>query len=187
MTRLLALALAVGTLPACGTDSSHLGAEADPADGSAPPGDGATSSPAFFGTEWRPVAVAGARLDSLPGADALISVSFTDGPFGAPDPEALSLGGFNGCNDFGMGYRLDGDPASADGAGFRPGMVVSNLQACGAPGEHVSDYVVGGIGGAQRVRLNGGRLTLFDSLGVESVAFVPRPVRSVDPSALATG
>ena len=187
MTRLLALALTACALVACGADSPRLGAEADASAKSARARDGASSAPPFFGTEWRPVAVAGAHLDSLPGAGALISVTFTDGPFGDLDREAFSLGGYDGCNDFGIGYRLDGDPASADGAGFRPGMVVSNLQACGAPGEHVSDYVVGGIGGAQRVRLNGGRLTLFDSLGVESVAFVPRPVRSVDPSALAMG
>ena len=187
MTRLLALSLTACALAACSTDSSRLGAEADPSAESAPPGDWASSAPPFFGTEWRPVALAGARLDSLPGADALISVAFTDGPFGDLDPKAFSLGGYDGCNDFGMGYRLDGDPASANGAEFRVGAVASNLQACGAPGEHVSDYVVGRIGEARRVRLDGGRLTLFDSLGVESAAFVPRPVRSVDPTALATG
>ena len=177
MTRLVLLALA---LAACGTDPSH-GGEPTPSQDLTP------SSPAFFGTEWRPVAVAGARLDSLPGADALVSVAFTDGPFGDLDPEAFSLGGYSGCNDFGMAYRLDGDPASADGAAFRPGMVVSDAQACGAPGEHVSDYVLAGIGEARRVRLDGGRLTLLDSLGVERIAFEPRPVRTVDPTAVVTG
>ena len=184
MIRLLLLALA---LAASGTDSSRLGAEADPSAEPASPVDGVASSPAFFSTEWRPVAVAGARLDSLPGADALVSVAFTDGPFGDLDPEAFSLGGYSGCNDFGMAYRLDGDPASADGAGFRPGMVVSTLQACGAPGEHASDYVVCGIGGARRVRLDGGRLTLLNSLDVETIAFEPRPIRSVDSVAVVTG
>ena len=152
---------------------------------------GGLSSPTdtlrLVGTEWRLAAVDGARPDSLPGGDALITVGFSERPFGDLAPDAWSFGGYNGCNDFGMAYWLDGDPTSADGADFRSGAVFSNAMACGAPGEHVSDFVFGGFGSARRVRLGAGRLAFFDSLGAERLAFVPRPVRPVDSVAVTTG
>ena len=142
---------------------------------------------AFLGMEWRPEAVDGVPADSLPGGDALISVSFTDRPFGDLDPEALSLGGYDGCNDFGMAYRLDGDPTSPGGAGFRAGAVSSTAMACGAPGEHVSDRTHRALAVARSVRLDAGLLVFSDSLGAERVAFVPRPVRSADSAAFVAG
>jgi heat shock protein HslJ len=147
----------------------------------------ATDGPPFLGTEWRLDAVDGAAPDSLLGGDALVTVAFTARPFGDLEPGARSLGGYDGCNDFGMGYRLDGDPSSPGGAPFRTGGVVSSAMACGSPGTHVSDRVHSGFGASRRVRLAGGRLVLADSLGAERLAFVPRPVRAVDSVAVVTG
>ena len=174
MTRaLLILALAVS---ACSRPDASADVRPQPATGSA-----------FLDTEWRLERVDGAPPDALPGGDALVTVAFTDAPFGDLDPASWSLGGYDGCNDFGMAYSLDGDPASAEGAAFRTGMVAANAMACGAPGEHVSDRVHRGLGTARRVRLVGDRLAFFDSLGTERVSFVPRPARSVDPAAFGTG
>lgn len=147
----------------------------------------AGASPTFHGTEWRLETVDGAPPDSLQGGDALVTVTFTDQPFGDLDPDSWSLGGYDGCNDFGMAYTLDGDPASAEGASFRTGMVFSNAMACGSPGEHVSEVVNRGLGSARRVRLDGYRLSFADSLGAERVTFVPRPIRAVDTLAVVTG
>ena len=141
----------------------------------------------FLGTEWRVAALGGVPPDSLPGGDALVRIAFTDRPFEDLDPGALSLGGFDGCNDFGMAYRLDGDPAAPEGAGFRAGAVVANAMACGAPGEHVSDRIHLGLGASRRVRLSGGRLAFTDSLGAERVTLVPRTPREVDLAALLRG
>ncbi|HEX8385417.1 MAG TPA: META domain-containing protein, partial [Rubricoccaceae bacterium] len=148
---------------------------------------GAADGPPFFGTEWRLDAVDGAPPGSLPGGDALVTVAFTDGPFGDLEPDAWSLGGYDGCNDFGMGYRLGGDPASPGGAPFRTGRVLSSAMACGDPGAHVSDGVHRGLGAARRVRLADGRLAFMDSLGTDRLAFVPRTVRAVDSAAVVTG
>lgn len=181
--RPFALLAALAALTSCETPTPSAG----PARASEGATASATDEPPFLGTEWRLEAVDGVPSDSLPGGDALVIVAFTDRPFGDLDPDASSLGGFDGCNDFGIGYRLGGDPASAGGAPFRAGGVVSNAMACGDPGAHVSDRVHRGFGAARLVRLAGGRLAFTDSLGAERLAFVPRPVRAVDPAAVVTG
>lgn len=176
MTRVLSLALLLAVLAACEPAPDRPASE--PA---------APEAVSLRGTEWRLAAVDGALPDALPGGAALVTVAFTDRPFGDLDPEAASLGGYDGCNDFGMAYRLGGDPSSSDGAPFLAGAVMSNAMACGAPGEHVSDRVGAGFGAARRLRLGDRRLVLTDSLGTERLAFVPRPVRSVDSAAVVTG
>ena len=147
---------------------------------------GVPATPALLRTEWRLAAVDGAPSGALPGGDALVTVSFTDAPWD-PDPGMRSLGGFDGCNAFGMGYRVEGDPASADGAPFRTGGLVSDAMACGEPGSHVSDRLHLGFGASRRARLSDGRLAFTDSLGAERLAFVPRPVHAVDSSAITSG
>ena len=143
--------------------------------------------PPFLGTAWRLAAIDGEPPDGLPGGQALVTVAFTDRPFGDLAPQSWSLGGYDGCNEFGQAYDLDGDPASTEGAGFRAGAVLSDAMACGAPGEHVSDRLNLGLAASRRVRLSGDRLTFTDSLGAERAAFVPRPARPVDSAAVVAG
>ena len=152
----------------------------------APPETSDPARPPLIGTEWRLAAVGGTAPDALPGGDALVTVSFSDTEWD-DEPGMRALGGFDGCNVFGMGYRIEGDPASAAGAPFRTGGLVSDAMACGEPGTHVSDRLHLGFGASRRARLSDGRLVFTDSLGAERLAFVPRPVHAVDPSAVTTG
>ena len=175
MTRLLLLLALV--LASCEAPAPATGA-------ASPASDSGTS--AVYETEWRLVAVDGAPSGALPGGDALVTVSFTDTEWD-DEPGMRALGGFDGCNAFGMGYRIDGDPASAGGAPFRTGGLVSDAMACGEPGSHVSDRLHLGFGASRRARLSDGRLVFTDSLGAERLAFVPRPVHAVDSSAVTTG
>jgi len=165
MTRALLFTLVALGLSACQTPETTppdaLGA--DPA------------SPPLLGTEWRLAAIDGAPVAS----NRLITVTFTDQPWEEEDG-FRSLGGYDGCNNFGMAYRLDGDRVEVGG-------VIADAMACGPPGAHVSDSVHVGFAAARRVRIDGDRLALTDSLGDERLAFVPRPVRAVDPAAVTTG
>ena len=142
---------------------------------------------ALADTAWQLVAVDGEAPDSLVGGEAQITIGFSEGPPSDLAPEGRSLGGYDGCNDFGIAYRLDGDPEAADGAAFRAGAVWSNAMACGDPGTHVSDHVHAGFGATRRLRLRDGYVVFIDSLGAERLAFVPRPARSVDSAAVVTG
>ena len=144
-----------------------------------------TAPSALLDTEWRLAAVDGVPSVSLPGGEALVTVTFTDSD--REEPWEGALGGFDGCNAFGMDVRLDGDPGGPGGAAFRAGGVTSDAMACGEPGTHVSDRMHIGLGSSRRVRLSDGRLTFTDSLGAERVAFVPRPVRTVDSLSVTAG
>ena len=129
------------------------------------------------GTEWRLATVDG---DSVTGG-RLVTVGFSDDPWEMIEPGWRSLGGYDGCNDFGVGYRLDGDRFRAGGG------ILSNAMACGPPGGHLSDSLHTRLSAARTLRLDGRRLVLADSLGAEWLAFVPRPVHAVDSTALVTG
>ena len=169
-----ALAVLMGLLAACAPGDPA------PADG-LPPGVAAS----ILDIEWRLAAVDGAAPETMPGGDAAVTVTLTDRPFGDLEPNMHALGGFDGCNAFGMGYRLaTGQAGQYD---FLPGPIESDDMSCGDPGAHISDALRAGLRAARVLRVGAGRLTFSDSLGAERLAFVPRPVRVVDATAVTTG
>ena len=152
-----------------------------PAAPAPPPG---AAGPPFVGTEWRLAAIDG---DSAT-APQRVTLSFSDTPWDMIEPGWRAAGGYDGCNDFGVGYRVEPDAVGAEPRRFRTGGgIASNAMACAEPGAHVSDSLHARMAAARSVRLDGGRLTFADSLGAERLAFVPRPVREVDRAALVTG
>lgn len=163
-----ALAVLVGLVAACGPGGPA------PADGVSP--DGAA---AILNVEWRLAAVDGRPVTVGPA----VAVEFREAPPGR-EPGRL-LGGFDGCNAFGMEYRLA--PGPEDRYDFLPGPIESDAMSCGDPGTHVSDSLRAGLQAARALRVEAGRLTFFDSLGTERLAFVPRPVRAVDAVAVTSG
>ena len=169
-----ALAVLVGLVAAC--------APGDPAPAGGVPADGAAS---LLDVEWRLAAVDGAAPETLPGGDAAVTVTLTDRSFGDLEPDMHSLGGYDGCNAFGVGYRLAPGPEGR--YDFLPGPIESDAMSCGGPGAHVSDAVRAGLQAARELRVEAGRLTFSDSLGAERLAFVPRLVRAVDAAAVTTG
>ena len=135
------------------------------------------AEPPLLGTEWRLVTIDGDSLAS----PQRITIGFTDAPWDMIEPGWRSLGGYDGCNDFGVGYQSDGERFRTGGG------IMANAQACGLPGGHVSDSLHTGLSAARALRIDGRRLLLLDSLGVERLAFVPRPVHPVDSAAVVTG
>ena len=174
-----ALAVLVGLVAAC-APGDPAPADGVPADGI--PADGAAS---LLDVEWRLATVDGAAPETLPGGDAAVTVTLTDRSFGDLEPDMHALGGFDGCNAFGMGYRLVTGPGGR--YDFLPGPIESDAMSCGDPGTHVSDAVRAGLQATRVLRVEAGRLTFYDSLGAERLAFVPRPVRAVDAAAVTTG
>ena len=164
-----ALAVLVGLVAACGPG------DRGPADG-AP----ADSAAAVLDVEWRLADVDGRPVTVGPA----VTVEFREAPPGR-EPGRRLLGGFDGCNAFGMEYRLA--PGPEDRYDFLPGPIESDAMSCGDPGTHVSDSLRAGLQAARALRVEAGRLTFFDSLGAERLAFVPRPVRAVDAAAVTTG
>ncbi len=166
------LALLALSLAAC--QSPDPPPEADPA-GAGPP---------VVGTEWRLAAIDGDPVASA----QLVTIGFSDTPWEMTETGWRSMGGYDGCNDFGVGYRLEPAPASTGDERFRTGGgVMANARACGQPGGHVSDSLHTRLSAARTLRVDGGRLLLADSLGAERLAFVPRPVHPVDSTAVVTG
>ena len=137
----------------------------------------APAEPPLVGTEWRLAAIDGDPVSGGP----RITVGFSDAPWDMMEPGWLSLGGYDGCNDFGVGYRLEGTRFETGGG------IVSNAMACGPPGGHVSDSLHARLRAARTLRIEGERLRLADSLGAERLAFGPRPVWPVDRAALVAG
>lgn len=133
--------------------------------------------PSLLGTEWRLAAIDGDTVAS----PQLITITFSDAPWEMIEPGWRSMGGYDGCNDFGVGYQLDGERFRTGGG------IMSNAMACGPPGGHVSDSLHIRLSAARTLHIDRQRLHLADSLGVERLAFVPRPVHPVDSTAVVTG
>ncbi|WP_412061916.1 META domain-containing protein [Rubrivirga sp. IMCC45206] len=161
--RLLAVALLA--LAAC-----------QPSDSPGPPSAAPEAVP-LLGTEWRLAALDGDSLTT----PRLLTLGFSDEPWDLMETGWRSLGGYDGCNDFGVGYTLNGERFRVGGG------IMSNAMACGPPGDHISDSLHTRLNAARTLRIADGRLRLLDSLGVERLAFVPRPVRPVDSTAVVTG
>ena len=119
-------------------------------------------------TEWEVVTVDGRPL--LEGTRA--TLTFTSRPAGPGPNDGFDVwGGNGGCNDFGGGYRIEGDRLLLP----QPrGDLFSNDLSCGADVDGQEARYLDALGRAAVVRREGGALTLLDSSAEEVVTLRPR-------------
>ena len=172
------LALALVVLSACADGPApSAGGPADPPPAGSP-GAGAPDAPdRLTGSEWDLI-----EIDGRPTLDRTFpTLSFVPPPPGVPaEPGAGQMSGYDGCNNFGVRYRLDGDQIAAD-------ELVSELQGCLPAVMDQADAYTAALVAAARVRWDDDRLVVSDSLGAEALVFRRHAERSVDAAALTRG
>jgi heat shock protein HslJ/uncharacterized lipoprotein NlpE involved in copper resistance len=107
------------------------------------PGTTPTGREALEGVTWSLMSLSGLEASALEAASRRVTARFEAGRFA----------GFSGCNQFGGGYRVDGDQLVL-------GQVVATRMACPEAAMAVETAVHAALSGQLRIRREGDRLTL---------------------------